>query len=472
MKMNTNLRCGTAPFASLLAAALLGLAGRTAAQDEQVDLDAIWSDPIFQKQFVAGYGVNAEVEPRVSPEEIAVLEKLRPLMPTPPRAEEALRKQMEALAKQSKGGDYSAILDLTLAQLLFQQSKLDEALESYRRAVTKFPSFRRAWHDIGLINVRKGEYEAGINAFTRMIELGGGDAFSYGLLGYAHSAREDFQPAEAAYRTALLLQPENTEWRLGLTRCVFRQEKFEDAAALLDVLIARYPDKADFWMLQARTFLGMKQPLKAAENLESLDRLGLATLDSLNLLGDIYVTEDLPDLAARAYMRALDLDAAQALDKPLRSAETLAARGAMPQARQLIDHIREVAGDKLVEADRRKLLKLDARLSMQGGSGTDETAKVLEELVALDPLDGDALIMLGQYHSRLGEPDRAIFYFERAESIEAFEVNARIHHAQVLVGMGRYGDALPLLRRAQELRPREEVARYLEQVERISKAKR
>ena len=30
------------------------------------DLRAIWNDPSFQKSFVAGYGVNPEVEPRIS----------------------------------------------------------------------------------------------------------------------------------------------------------------------------------------------------------------------------------------------------------------------------------------------------------------------------------------------------------------------------------------------------------------------
>jgi tetratricopeptide (TPR) repeat protein len=97
-----------------------------------------------------------------------------------------------------------------------------------------------------------------------MIELGGGDAYSYGLLGYAYRSKQDYQPAEAAYRNALLLQPENTEWRLGLTRCVFKQEKFEERGTLLDVLIARYPTRRDFWLLQAHAFLGSKQPLRAA----------------------------------------------------------------------------------------------------------------------------------------------------------------------------------------------------------------
>ncbi len=452
----------TGKLALFLMTSLLGVRGRASAQD---DLSAIWNDPVFMKQFVAGYGVNAEIEPRVTVEEVAILEKIRPLMAgSLPKAEDALRKQMKP--------DGSAMLDFTLGGIQFQQDKLGVALENYRLAVTKFPSFRRAWRNIGLINVKNGDYPAGINAFTRMIELGGGDAYAYGLLGFAHASREDYQPAEAAYRTALLLQPENTEWRLGLTNCVFKQEKFEDAAALLDVLITRYPDKPQFWLLQARTFLGMKQSLKAAENLEAVDRLGMATVDSQHTLGDIYVSEELPDLAARAYMRALDLEPGQPLARQLRSAETLAARGALPQAREVIAHARALGDEQLEESDRRKLLKLDARLSMAEGAGTSETVRVLEEIVALDPLDGEALILLGQHYSRQGEPDRAIFYYERAASLEAFEVKAKVHHAQVLVGMSRYTEAIPLLRRAQELKPREEIARYIEQVERIAKSRR
>jgi hypothetical protein len=39
----------------------------------------------------------------------------------------------------------------------------------------------------------------------------------------------------------------------------------------------------------------------------------------------------------------------------------------------------------------------------------------------------------------------------------------------LLVGIIRFFDALPLLRRVQEIKPREDVARYLEQVERAAK---
>src|SRR5438477_9026796 len=265
----------------------LALTGTSALADDEksgdrrgADLAAIWNDPVFQKQFIGAYGINAEIEPRVTPEEVKILEKVRPLMANDlPKAEETLRKQMKP--------ECSAILDFTLGGICFQQDKMDAALENYQKAVGKFPSFRRAWRNLGLIHARNSKFDESIAAFTKMIELGGGDAYSYGLLGFAYAAKQDYQPAEAAYRNALLLQPENTEWRLGLTRCVFKQEKFEDAAALLDALIARYPEKADFWLLQAHTYLGLKQPLKAALNLEAVDRLGKGTAEGLRTLGDI-----------------------------------------------------------------------------------------------------------------------------------------------------------------------------------------
>lgn len=424
----------------------------------------IWNDPVFKKQFIASYGINSEIEPRVTAEEIAILEKIRPMMA------EDLKKAEGSLRRQIKP-ESSAILDFTLGSIYFQQDDMIDAQENYLKAITKFPNFRRAWRNIGLIYVRGGKYDEAINAFTRMIELGGGDAYSFGLLGFAYASKQDYQAAEAAYRNALLLQPDNTDWRLGITRCVFKQQKFEDAATLLEVLIARYPDKTDFWSLQAQAYLGMKQPLKAAENLEAVDQLGKSTPDSLHTLGDIYLSETLMDLSADAYVRAVNVETNQPLARPLRSAEMLASRGAVPQAKRVVSHIRKVWDNRMNEVDRRKLLKLEVRLSIAEGGSSAETADVLEEIVKIDPLDGEALIMLGQHYVSQSQPDRAIFYYERAESLEAFEGNAKLRHAQVLVGMGRYSEAVPLLRRALEIKPNDEISAYLKQVERIAKSK-
>jgi tetratricopeptide (TPR) repeat protein len=463
-----------------VAAALAATADRAAAGDvpaapaavvapddaTRAELEAIWRDPVFQKQFVGGYGINAEIEPRVTPDEVKILEKVRPLMASD------LKKAAEQLAGSMKP-DCSAVLDFTLGSICWQLDDLDSALRHYNKAVEKFPSFRRAWHNLGLIFVRTANWNAAIGAFIKMLELGGGsDAYAYGLLGFAFASQQDYQPAEAAYRNALMLQPESTEWRLGLTRCAFKQGKFADCEALLDVLIARYPDKAEFWLLQAQTYIQLKQPLKAAQNFEAVDRIGKSTLDSLYSLGDVYTLEGLNDLALGAYLRAIDLDPAQPLARPIRAAEVLSGRNANPQAKQVVARVHAHADATISPDDKRKLLKLEARIDSSEGGGTPATAALLEEIVQLDPLDGDALLLLGQYHQRKDDPDRAMFYYERAEGIEKFEQSAKIRHAQVLVGLQRYADAIPLLRRSQEIKPRDDIARYLEQVERNAKAKR
>ncbi len=458
---------GAAPCAAM-ANAPAGVGGEApppSMKISQPDLAVIWNDPGFQKSFIGGYGVSADIEPRIAQDDMALLELVRQLM-----ADEL--PAAETLLKESVRPEVSAVIDLTLGGVQFQQDKIDDALVNYRNAVAKFPNFRRAYRSIGLICTRKSQYEAAIAAFNKMIELGGADAYSYGLLGFCHSARGDYQPSEAAYRNALLLQPDNVEWRLGLTRSVFKQAKYEDAASLLDVLITNYPDKADFWLLQSHTYLGLKQPMKAAVNLEALDSIGKSTVDSLFTLGDIYVSEALPDMALSAYERAIAKNPTQPVSRSIRAAEVLAARGGLPQSKTLLTLVKANWNDTLSDTDRRKVLKLQARLTMNSGSGDAETATVLEEVIALDPLDGEALMLLGQHYNRMAQPDKAILYYERAARIDSFAANAKVKIAQVFVAQGRFTEALPLLRDAQSLKPRDDIARYIEQVERASKSKR
>ena len=102
---------------------------------------------------------------------------------------------------------------------------------------------------------------------------------------------------------------------------------------------------------------------------------------------------------------------------------------------------------------RKNLLKLRARVAVAKGE-SDEEVRVLQETVDLDPLDGEALILLAQYHGRTGDSDKAAFYFERAAEIdEKYEAEAKLRHAQLLVKEGKYLQAVPLLKRANDIQP-------------------
>jgi Flp pilus assembly protein TadD len=148
----------------------------------------------------------------------------------------------------------------------------------------------------------------------------------------------------------------------------------------------------------------------------------------------------------------------------------LVGRGALDEAKSLLDGVETRRGASFNEARRKEFLKLRARIAA-ATQATEEEAKLLAEIVTLDPLDGEALLLLGQYHARNGDPERAIFHYERAASLEKFEPDAKVRHAQLLVQQGKYAEAIPLLRAAQQLKFRENIQAYLEQVERISKTR-
>lgn len=427
----------------------------------------IWNDPAFQKQFADSYIAETEIEPRVTADERDQMLKVLEYISSDKLddAEKLLQKEI------ARNEAISAVFDFTLANIYFQQEKLDVASEGYQNAVQKYPKFRRAWKNLGLIYVRQGDFEKAVPAMTRVVELGGGDAITYGLLGFSYASIGNSLSAESAYRMAILLDPKTLDWKMGLARSFFKQERFPEAVALCGHLIKDNPDRADLWLLQANAYIGSNQPLKAAEIFELVDHLGHSTVESLNTLGDIYINQELYSMATDAYIHAMDKAAGYNPQRAIRSAKVLIARGAFSETRRVIEEIENRFSDRLETETKKDLLKLQARLAVADGSGDDEEVRVLEKIVELDPLDGEALILLGQHSGRTGNTEKAIFYFERAAAIEKYEADAKVRHAQLLVQKGKYNEALPLLRRAQQVKPRENIQEYLEQVERVAKAR-
>ncbi len=447
----------------LVVMALTVQASYAQAQLSKAELE-MWTSPAFQKRFAESYLAVTEVEPTVTQSEREKMLDVLALIQS-----DKLNEAAKALQKNTKPAS-SAVFDFTLANIYWQQEQLDLSLASYEAAVEKFPNFRRAWKNIGLIHIRNQEPAKALPALTHAIELGARDALTYGLLGKAYSDVQDFLAAESAYRMAVLLDAATMDWKKGLAHSLFSQQRFADAVALFETLIAKDPENADLWLYQANAYIGLNQPLKAAVNYELVDQMGKSKVESLCMLGDIYVNQELYDVAVNAYVRALEMNRTFTAKRAIRAAKVLAAQGAFDSTKRLIGNLQTTLADQMDDQTRKDLLKLQARIAVAEGSGQDEIS-ILEEIVKLDPLDGEALILLGQNCARAEDFEKAEFYFERAEGLEKFEADAKIRHAQCLVQQRKYVEALPLLHRAQDLKPRDDVQKYLEQVERLTKVR-
>lgn len=458
--------CGRALALAVLLSGIRAAPTAFAREDESLALWPLWRNETFRRQFLGSYGVQAEVEPRVTTVEKTELEKVAVMM----AGKGGLEKARAYLTQIVKPAD-TAVFDFTLGSVCFQQEQLNAAAQWYQKATAKFPSFLRAHKNLGIVRVRLEDHSGAVASLTRAIELGAKDGVTFGLLGYAYLMTGEATSAEIAYREAVMLQPDVSDWKMGLARCLFKLRKYEEAAALCGELIAAQPERAELWLLQANAFLGMKDTGKAAQNYEYLDLAGLATPQSLNMLGDIYVNEGLAELGADSYLRAIEKDPEPLPRHILPKVEILVSRGAYQPAERLIRRLQALPAERYTADERKRQLRIEARIAAARGPADAEAAQILEQIVRLDPLDGEALILLGQRHASTGNLEKAIFLFERAEGIGQHEAEASLRHAQCLVRAGKYQQAIPLLRRTQEIRPRDDVARYLEQVERVARSR-
>jgi tetratricopeptide (TPR) repeat protein len=201
-----------------------------------------------------------------------------------------------------------------------------------------------------------------------------------------------------------------------------------------------------------------------------LRRLGQAPAPSLNLLGDLYMAQESRELALGAYLEALEKDNGQNPARALRPAQILVSRGALAEAQQLFARIR-AASTPLSPTDELKLLKLESKVAMATGAG-EQAIESLEQIIQKDPLDAEALLLAGDYYAKNSQKEKAEFRYQTAAGIGGFEAEAFVKHAQLLVQSQKYPQAIELLKKAQKVKPRDNVQRYLEKVEQLARSGR
>lgn len=425
-------------------------------------LASLWNDPDFQKRLLGSYGMKSDIEPRMTPEEQAVYrDKVVPALRGEPKEALAL------LQTRAKPGA-SAQFDFALGNVYFQNDDLTNAIKSFEAALEKFPDYLRAQKNLGFAFLRAGRYEEAIKPLARTASLGGADGKVFGFLGYCYSNLGRNASAQGAYQQALLFEPDNLDFKLGLVKSAVALGAYDPALALLDEVIQQQPERDNLWVLQANVFVQKGQPEKAAVALEMLRRLGKATPPQLLLLGDLYLNQDARDLALGAYFEAVEKGAGENLPKALRAADILASRSAWKEAAGLLEKIKTAAGANLTGPEELKWLKLSAKVSLGTGEG-ERAIALLDEVAQKNPLDAEALLLAGDYYARNGQPEKALYRYETAGKLTGFEADSMIKQAQLLVTARKYDLALELLRKAQKIKPRDNIQRYLERVEQVAR---
>ena len=440
-------------------------------------LKRTFSETAFIDRFIGSYAALAQREPSPKPEEIKLLKELVELIPKNPA------KATELLEAQVNSGS-SGMMQMVLANLYFQAGRLPEAADAYQKCVRDYPEFLRAHKNLGLLYLQQGELDKALTALSRSVELGDNDGRTYGLIGYCLLNKGKFLPAETAYRQAVLNSPENLDWTAGLAQTLYNLAKYEEALALFKDLATEDPDEQEYWSLMVNVYLNLGDDTKAASTLEIIRRMGQASPENLALLGDIYLNQQAFSLALEAYQEALKTGDGLPAETPLRTVDILYTYGSYQLAEQLIEDMRALYGDSLDKEQSMKLLTIEAGLASARGD-EDAARQSLEQIVEQDATQAGALIELARIYYKQarklrikmapGDTDaeieiselvqRAILKLEQAARHQDFLLEALTEHGQLLVNEMQYAKALPLLRRAYDIKPGTNLQSYIKRVE-------
>jgi len=423
-----------------------------------------WQNETFRKRFLGTYGVKSEIEPSITQAEKELFEVLIPLVQQDqiPQAVTALRDYM------NKNAEYSAALDFTLGNLYFQENQLKEGAAAYQAAVKKFPTFSRAYENLGRIAVMSGDYETARQYLVQALELGGPKSDLYGLLGYSYLNLEKPSSALVAYDSASLLDPASKDWQLGRAQALVQSQRYDEAIPLLKELVNEDVTARNLVLSISNAYLDKGEYLMSALYLELLNRSGNANNSSLLLLGDIYMNENLPALALPVYKQAM----ASASDRlPLTSAMRVARiyveRGLNDSAQSVVADVERIYAGDLSESNRIELLNLKSRMSLAQGK-TDEAREYLQEIIDVEPMNGDALVTLANLYWQLNDYASAQHYFTRARDVASVKFKALLDNGRMLVEQSEYREAAKLLASAYDLNPSDNLREYLDAVQQIA----
>jgi tetratricopeptide (TPR) repeat protein len=395
-----------------------------------------------------------EREPEMTAEEYAIYEQVMTLTTTNP---DFALKLLDSLMADKQAP--SPAFEFILANTHYAAGRIDLAERHYRAAVERFPSFVRAWNNLGVLYYAAGRFTEAIPCFSRSITLGDRASTTFGLLGCCLEREGDTIAAANAYMQALAGDPLNTDWKDGLLRIYIDARQFSAAEVIARGLIKTKPSEARYWLNYANILLSLNRKGEAIVLLETAAGTGVAGPDELTLLGDLYAERKLYPEALDVYQRVFAASAPKGEQRLIRYAQMLTGAGRTDEALRALEPL----GASVTAAGRADFLLTRADLH----AARKDWAKArqdLEKLLADDPLNGRALLRLGRAYLAEQDLPHAQFAFEAASRVPDATYHASLELANLELRQKHYPKVVDYLEKALSLEKSDAVLDLLQQV--------
>ncbi len=400
------------------------------------------------------YNFLKEVEPEMTSAEYALYERVVPMAISRPEYAITLLENM--LADQD---EVSSAFKYVLANVYMNSERAEDAERLYKESVIDYPDFMRAWQNLGLLYYTQNRFKEAIPCFSQTIALGNRQAEIYGFIGYCLGKINNQYAAEAAYQQALAIEPFNVDWIEGILNLQLNSKQFDRVESLLKQLILIESRNEAHWLLYANVLVQLDRRVEAIGLLQTAVGLGLDNEDSLVMLGDLCAEQKFISEAMESYNSLMADNVNLGASRIVSFANVLIEDGKLTEARRLLDEVPE----ELPEVIMVKYLNSESRY-FKGMDDIEKSKNALEQIVRLQPLNGEALLSLGTIYKDSGDTSRAIFTFEQTYALEEFVYFSSLELANIYLEDKDYEKSLGYLRDANSIERSTFLQEYIEKI--------
>jgi len=365
---------------------------------------------------------------------------------------------LEILKNRSMEEDSAALL-LLRGQVYLKLKDYKQAEKALVAALQKAPNFALAHRSLSIVYLFNKSYKKARKHLTSTLEFGVSDAQVYGQLAYIHLQLNQAASAISGYQYALLLEPENRQWKQGLLYALIETQALDQAQSIVDEMLQDDNENSQLWLQRAQIALQKGRTQQSIASIETALLLGVNDANNIAFAAKLHIQNGSPRRAVELLgSNSQKLIAAGKIKEIDQIAQWLAFENDWQKLSKLMNAV-NVKGNKLPAKYRSRFAVYQAKMMLAKETSKKKASyltarKYLKKALNSDPTNGEALLTLAQVLKETNHNEQSTIYYTRAQALPEFKERALLGRSQLAIDGQQYNEALRLLRQVIKHNPK------------------
>jgi len=376
---------------------------------------------------------------KLAPNEFNLSKNIKPLL------SEKKYLQVLALLEANENKKSDALLLMT-GQVYLAAKQPKKAEQSLLSVLKNSPNLVAAHRTLAALYLQEKQLKKAQHHLSASIKNGVQDPQFFGQLAYINLNENSPWSAISGYQQALLLEPNNSQWKHGLLYALQRAGNNQAALNMVDELINATPTDKKLWLQRAQITLATNDHAKALTSMEMALRYGEKKPNNLLSTAQLHLAQGSMARSADLLIKIISKNP-QAFEQIEPVITWLISEEEYQQASRILTSIKGV--NKL--SRNQQSLYYATLGSTKEPSSMTQAIKHFKKSLDLNPNQASVLIKLAQHYQKNQQFSRAQLYFQRAQIFPQFTKQSLAGLAQLALDQQQYTQAIDYLEKLKNL---------------------